>query len=48
MDDSQERNIPCFFVRGIISGFAEALFGSNTIEEVHCGTDFCRFNVRLD
>jgi predicted hydrocarbon binding protein len=47
MDNSQERNVPCFFVRGVISGFTEALFGSNRVEEVHCGSDFCEFNVKL-
>jgi predicted hydrocarbon binding protein len=45
--NSKERNIPCFFLRGVISGFAEVLYGPNKVEEHHCGPDFCEFRVRL-
>jgi predicted hydrocarbon binding protein len=46
--DPNEKQVPCFFLRGIISGFAEVLLGPNKIEEVHCDQDFCEFRVSLD
>ena len=41
----KEREISCFFLRGIISGFAEAVRGPSQIEEAHCDPDYCEFTV---
>lgn len=45
--DPEVKSVPCFFVRGVISGFAEALIGKNVVAEEHCGTDYCEFSVRI-
>src|SRR5438105_6740411 len=45
MKDPKERQIPCFFLRGIISGFTEVVHGSNQMEEMHCEPAYCEFNV---
>ena len=45
LKNPKEREISCFFLRGIISGFAEALRGPNEIEEVRCDPDYCEFIV---
>jgi predicted hydrocarbon binding protein len=48
--EKDHRQVGCFFLKGVISGFAGALFGnsSNTVDETHCGRDYCEFNVTLD
>ena len=45
----REIQIGCFFVKGVIAGFAELLFGSGrfNVEEIHCGKDYCEFVVIL-
>jgi predicted hydrocarbon binding protein len=48
--ETDRREIGCFFLKGVISGFAEVLFGNSnsTVEETHCGRDYCEFKVTLD
>ena len=47
--DPAHKQIGCFFLKGVISGFAEALFNSNTdVQETQCGKDFCEFSVIMD
>jgi predicted hydrocarbon binding protein len=44
------RDVGCFFLKGVIAGFAEVLFSnsSNRVEETHCRRDYCEFNVTLN
>ena len=47
--DPARKQIGCFFLKGVISGFAEALFTSHAdVQETHCGKDFCEFSVSMD
>jgi predicted hydrocarbon binding protein len=49
LSDSSERRVPCFFLRGVISGVGEVLFNmAAKVEETHCGLDYCEFTVDLD
>jgi predicted hydrocarbon binding protein len=47
--ETDHREIGCFFLKGVISGFAEVLFSSSssTVEETHCARDYCEFKVTL-
>lgn len=48
-NDPAHRQVGCFFLRGVISGFAEKLFDrGSTVEENHCGKDYCEFKVILN
>jgi predicted hydrocarbon binding protein len=42
--DPSHKQVGCFFLRGVISGFASLLFDSRgTVDETCCGTDYCEF-----
>ena len=47
VDSPKEKQVPCFFLSGVISGFADVLFGPNRVREIHCGKDFCEFELRI-
>ncbi len=48
VDSPNEKQVPCFFLSGVISGFADVLFGPNKVREIHCGKDFCEFELKID
>jgi predicted hydrocarbon binding protein len=46
--ESDHKQVGCYFLKGVISGFAEILFPPyNTVEETYCGKDYCEFVVKL-
>jgi predicted hydrocarbon binding protein len=45
--DPSEKRVPCFFLRGVISGFTSVIVGPNETSENHCGEDFCEFKVSV-
>jgi predicted hydrocarbon binding protein len=46
--DPSHRQVGCFFLKGVISGFAEILFNlRNEVKETYCGKDYCEFKVKL-
>ncbi len=48
LDDPGHKVVGCYFVRGVIAGFAEAVFETASIvEETHCGKDACEFAIKL-
>jgi predicted hydrocarbon binding protein len=48
IDDSREKQVPCFFLRGIVAGFVEYFFNVvPRVDELHCGLDYCEFRVLL-
>ena len=46
---SDQKQVGCFFLKGVISGFAKTLFSplDNKVEETHCELDYCEFTVKL-
>ena len=43
-----QRQVGCYFLRGVISGYASTLFNQqNHVDETHCGNDYCEFRVKL-
>jgi predicted hydrocarbon binding protein len=46
-DSDERRAVPCFFLKGVITGFAEEFLGLSSTEELHCASDYCEFSVKL-
>ena len=45
---SNQKQVGCYFLGGVISGYASSLFSQqNHVDEILCGNDYCEFRVRL-